>query len=81
MNQMNTKSFLIVIAFIVTGCTVTRFENKDGVKLVRYSFLQAPEIGEVSLTTNAATMKGYKGQELAPIVEAAVGAAIKASAP
>jgi hypothetical protein len=59
---------IIVAAIACAGCTVTRFES-GGVKLTRWSFLQAPEIGTVTLSTNSATMSGYKGQDIAPLAK------------
>jgi hypothetical protein len=69
----------LLMAGLLCGCTVTRFES-NGVKLARYSFFQAPEIQSVTLATNSATLTGYKnGQDIAPVIDAAVSAAVKAA--
>ena len=73
---------LAVSALCLCGCTVTRVETPT-FKLSRTSILQKLEFGEVSYTTNGATLKGYKtdgGNEAAArIVQAAVTGAIEAA--
>jgi hypothetical protein len=71
----------IIMALVAcAGCTVTRFES-GGVRLTRWSFLQAPEIGTVTLSTNSATMSGYKGQDIAPLAKGIAEGIVKGLAP
>ena len=74
------KLSIAVLALSLCGCTVTRVKTPN-FELSRTSILQKLEFGEVSYTTNGATLKGYKtdgGNEAAArIVQAAVAGAVQ----
>lgn len=62
------------------GCTVTHIDTPSW-SMNRVSLFQKPEISGVSVDTNGTTrLESYRnGQDLQPVIEAAVGAAVKAA--
>ena len=66
------------MALTLCGCTVTRVQTPN-FELSRTSILQRLEFGEVSYTTNGATLKGYKTDGGNEAAAAMLGAAVKAA--